>query len=70
MSKVRTDRAAAARAAASELAEQRKAKKLHVIAERRAASRGMTKKDYIAAIVKGKFPPITATDIAAEPTPD
>jgi hypothetical protein len=50
--------------------DERKAKKLHNIAERRARAHKMTKQDYIAAIVKGRFPPITAADLAAEPNPD
>jgi hypothetical protein len=59
-------RAAAAKAKAAEV----HAKKLHVIAERRAKAAKMDKADYIAAIVKGKFPPITAEDIDNEPTPE
>jgi hypothetical protein len=47
-----------------------KAKKLHNIAERRAKAVKMSKVDYIAAIVAGKYPGITAEDIAAEPTPE
>jgi hypothetical protein len=50
-------------------AEQRKVRKLAAIAERRAKSQGMEKAAYIAAIVQGKFRPITAEDIAAEPDP-
>jgi hypothetical protein len=69
METTQSDRVATRRAASIQLAEQKKAKKLHAIAERRAASRGMTKEDYIAEIVKGKYPPITAADIADEPTP-
>jgi hypothetical protein len=42
---------------------------LHAIGERRAAAAGMTKKEFIALIVKGKYRPITAEDIAAEPDP-
>jgi len=48
-------------------AEEAKQRKLHVIAERRAAAQGMTKKEFIAEIVKGKFRPITAEDLEAEP---
>jgi hypothetical protein len=69
METTQSERTTARRAASIQLAEQKKAKKLHVIAERRAASRGMTKEDYIAEIVKGKYPPITAADIADEPVP-
>ena len=59
------------RAAAAKLhAEEKKAKKLHAIAERRAKAEGMSKADFIAAVVKGKYRPITAEDIAAEPTPE
>ncbi|HMB96656.1 MAG TPA: hypothetical protein VKK61_11500 [Tepidisphaeraceae bacterium] len=53
--------------AAKKHAEERKQRKLHVIAERRAAAQGMTKKEFIAEIVKGKFRPITAEDLEAEP---
>jgi hypothetical protein len=56
-------------AAAKLAADARKARKLHVIAERRAKAAKMTKKDFIAAIVKGEYRPITAEDIAAEPDP-
>jgi hypothetical protein len=55
--------------AARQQAEERKKRKLHAIADRRAKSHKMTKKDYIAAIVQGKYPGITAEDIAAEPDP-
>ena len=51
-------------------AEEKKAKKLHKIAERRAKSHGLTKQEFIAQIVKGKYAPITADDIAAEPNPE
>ena len=57
-------------AAAKQAAETRKAHKLHAIAERRAKSAKMSKSDYIAAIVKGKYPPITQEDIANEPNPE
>lgn len=50
-------------------AEEAKQRKLHVIAERRAKSHGMTKKEYIAAIVKGEFRGITPEDIAEEEDP-
>jgi hypothetical protein len=50
-------------------AEEKKQRKLHAIGERRAKAAGMTKKEYIAEIVKGKYRPITAEDIAAEPDP-
>jgi hypothetical protein len=59
------------RAAAAKLhAEEKKAKKLHNIAERRAKAEGMSKAEFIAAVVKGKYRPITAEDIAAEPNPE
>jgi hypothetical protein len=57
-------------AAAKQVADDRKAKKLHVIAERRAAKAKMTKAQYIAEIVKGRFAPITAEDLANEPDPE
>ena len=60
------ERLAAARLAA----ETTKQKKLHVIAERRAKQAKMTKVDFIAAIVKGDYSPITAADLAAEPAPE
>jgi hypothetical protein len=53
--------------AAKKHAEEKKQRKLHVIGERRAAAHGMTKKEFIAEIVKGKFRPITQEDIEAEP---
>jgi hypothetical protein len=56
-------------AAAKLVAEERKARKLHVIAERRAKQHRLSKTEFIAQILKGKFPPITAADIAAEPDP-
>jgi hypothetical protein len=57
-------------AAAKVTAETKKQAKLHVIAERRAKAAKMSKADFIAAIVKGKYAPITAEDIANEPTPE
>ena len=60
------ERLAAARLAA----ETTKQKKLHVIAERRAKAAKMNKTDFIAAIVKGHYRPITAADLAAEPAPE
>ena len=63
---LKQQRAAVARQQADEL----KAKKLHVIAERRAKAHGMNKIEFIAGIVKGKFRPITADDLAKEPNPD
>jgi hypothetical protein len=56
-------------AAAKLRAEQRKASKLHAIAERRAKQHRLTKTEFIAEIVSGKYPPITAADIEAEPDP-
>jgi hypothetical protein len=70
MPSTRTERSAHARAAAQSLAEERRAKKILAIGERRAAARGLTREKYVAEIVKGNFPPITAEDIAAEPTPE
>ncbi len=57
-------------AAAKAAAETRKSKKLHAIAERRAKAAKLDKAEFIAEIVKGRFPPITAEDIAAEPNPE
>jgi len=51
-------------------AESTKQRKLHVIAERRAKAAKMSKDDFIAAIVKGDYRPITKDDLAAEPVPD
>ncbi|HEX3357434.1 MAG TPA: hypothetical protein VHS31_10725 [Tepidisphaeraceae bacterium] len=51
-------------------AQETRAKKLHVIAERRAHAAKMSKTDFIAAIVKGDYLPITAEDIDNEPTPE
>ena len=59
-------RAAAAKAKADDI----RSRKLHVIAERRAKQAKMEKKEFIAEIVKGNYPPITAEDIANEPTPE
>jgi hypothetical protein len=70
MASTRTERSANARAAAQNLAAERKAKKIVAIGERRAAARGLTRQEYIAEIMKGKYPPITAEDIAAEPVPE
>ena len=50
-------------------AEEARKRKLHAIATRRATSKKMTKKDYIAAIVAGEYPGITSEDIADEPDP-
>jgi hypothetical protein len=55
--------------ATAQRAEERKKRKLHAIAERRAKSQKMSKKDYIAGIVAGRFPGITQEDIAAEEDP-
>jgi hypothetical protein len=67
---VRPPTAKQQRAATAKLhAEEKKAKKLHTIAERRAKAEGMDKKQFIAAVVAGKYPPITAEDIANEPNP-
>lgn len=55
--------------AAAQRAEERKKRKLHVIAERRAKSQKMSKADYIAGIVAGRFPGISQEDIAAEEDP-
>jgi hypothetical protein len=62
----RVERLANARLAA----ETTKQKKLHVIAERRAKAAKMSKSDFIAAIIKGEYRPITAADLSAEPTPE
>jgi hypothetical protein len=65
-----TERKTARVAAAKLAAETRKAKKLHVIAERRAKAAKLTKAEFIAEIMKGTYRPITAADIAAEPDPE
>jgi hypothetical protein len=57
-------------AAAKQAAETRKAHKLHAIAERRAKAAKMSKAEYIAAIVRGKYAPISQEDIANEPNPE
>jgi len=69
MPMTRAERSAAAKQAAKQAADDKKVRKLHAIGTRRAKARGMSKPDYIAAIVKGEYPPITAEDIAAEPDP-
>ena len=46
-----------------------RASKLDAIANRRATAAKMGKAEFIAEIVKGRFKPITAEEIAAEPTP-
>ena len=66
MPSTKESRAAAAKAKAADI----RARKLNVIAERRAKAAKMDKADFIAEIVKGKFPPITQEDIANEPTPE
>jgi len=66
MQTAREQRAAAAKLAKEEL----RARKLHNIAERRAKAANLDKAEFIAEIVKGKFRPITAEDIAAEPNPE
>jgi hypothetical protein len=66
----KTPRPATARSIAlKEKAEELKKRKLHVIAMRRAKAAKMSKQDYIAAIVAGKYPGITQQDIAEEPDP-
>lgn len=55
--------------AAKLAAEALKARKLHVIATRRAKAAKLSKVEYIAEIVKGTYPGISAEDIAAEPVP-
>jgi hypothetical protein len=66
MPTTKEERAASARVRKETL----RARKLHAIAERRASAAKLDKADFIAAIVKGEFRPITAEDIAAEPNPD
>ena len=46
-----------------------RASKIDAIANRRASAAKMEKAEFIAEIVKGRFKPITAEEIAAEPTP-
>ena len=58
------------KAAAVLAAATTKAKKLHVIAERRDKAAKMSKVEFIAEIVKGHYRPITAADLAAEPAPE
>ncbi len=66
MATTREQRSAAAKAAA----EDRRARKINAIAERRAKAAKLEKADFIAEIVKGNYRPITAEDIAAEPNPE
>ena len=70
MPTAKPSRSAAAKASARQQADERKAKKLHAIASRRASALKLTKEEFIAEIVKGKYRPITAEDIAAEPNPE
>jgi len=63
-------RSAAAKLAAKQHAEERKARKLHVIATRRATAQGLSKEEFIGKVVSGRFRPITAEDIANEPDPE
>ncbi len=51
-------------------AQTRRKMKLHNIAVRRAKSVKLTKAEYIAQIVKGKYPGISADDIKNEPNPE
>jgi hypothetical protein len=53
----------------SQLKAEARARKLHVIAERRAKAVKLDKAEYIRQIVQGIHRPITAEDIAAEPDP-
>jgi hypothetical protein len=57
-------------AAAKVQADEKKARKLHVIAERRAKAAKLGKAEFIAEIVKGRYAPITAEDLANEPNPE
>jgi hypothetical protein len=66
MAATKQERATAAKARAEAI----RARKLHVIAERRAKAAKMSKVEFIAAIVKGEYLPITAEDIDEEPTPE
>ena len=66
MAMTKEERVASARAHKETL----RAKKLHAIAERRAKAANLDKAAFIAEIVKGNYRPITAEDIAAEPTPE
>ena len=65
----RQERAAANKLARQVRANEARARKLHAIASRRAEANGLSKADFIAQIVKGKYRPITAEDIAEEPDP-
>ena len=67
---LKPSRSTAAKLAAKQAAEERKAKKLHTIATRRAKASGMSKEEFIGEVVKGKYRPITADDIANEPDPE
>jgi hypothetical protein len=69
-SPTRSERSAAAKLAAKQAADERKAKKLHVIATRRAKSAGMSKQEFIGEVMKGKYRPITAEDLEKEPDPE
>jgi len=51
------ERSAASQLAAKQLADERKAKKLHVIATRRAKSAGLSKQEFIGEVMKGKYAP-------------
>src|SRR5262245_53177058 len=62
----RQERAAAALLRKEEL----RARKLHAIATRRAKAAKLNKADFIAAIIRGDYRPITAQDIANEPDPE
>jgi hypothetical protein len=53
----------------AQLKAEARARKLHVIAERRAKAAKLDKAEYIRQIVKGVYRPITAEDLAAEPDP-
>jgi hypothetical protein len=54
---------------AAQLKSEARARKLHVIAERRAKAAKVDKAEFIRQIVKGIHRPITAEDLAAEPDP-
>jgi hypothetical protein len=70
MPKPKTEKKSTPRTIANaQRAEEKKKRKLHVIAERRAKAQKMSKAEYIAAIVAGRFPGITQEDIAAEDDP-
>jgi hypothetical protein len=53
----------------TQLKAEARARKLHVIAERRAKAVKLDKAEFIRQIVQGIHRPITAEDIAAEPDP-